>query len=105
MAGQLIVHFKNDDTREVDLAQIFGDDVPESDRILKERVESYYDDLGRGSLSGYVVTRANENILIRPEAVFGYATQWECVGFLALVAWMYLVVALFFFILSVYPGN
>src|SRR3972149_5849507 len=105
MAGQLIVHFKKDDTREVDLSQIFGDDVPESDRILKERVEDYYDDLGRGTLSGYVVTRANENILIRPEAVFGYSTQWECVGFLAFVAWVYLTLALFVFILSIYPGN
>ena len=82
MAGQLIVHFKKDDTREVDLAQIFGDDVPESDRILKERVESYYDDLGRGSLSGYVVTRANENILIRPEAVFGMKKDAASLWFL-----------------------
>ena len=71
MAGQLIVHFKKDDTREVDLAQIFGDDVPENNIVLVSRVEDYYDDLGRGSLSGYVVTRANGNILVRPEAVFG----------------------------------
>ena len=105
MAGQLIVHFKKDDTREVSLAQVFGEDIPDTDRALVERIELYYDDLGRGSLSSYVVTRSNGNILIRPEAVFGYSTQWECVGFLAFVAWMYLVTAGFIFILNIYPGN
>lgn len=95
MAGQLIVHYKKDDTKEVELAQIFGGDVPESDRVLKERVEDYYDDLGRGSLSSYVVTRANDNILIRPEAVFGKLKAvmfWLIVG---LVTIGFLAIALF----------
>ena len=82
MAGQPIVHFKKDDTKEVELSQIFGDNIPDTDHALIARIELYYDDLGRGSLSSYVVTRANGNILIRPEAVFGMKKDTASLWFL-----------------------
>lgn len=69
---RLMLNYKQDDTRDEILGNVFPNGVPANDRNLLTEVENHFD-FPSGSLSGYRVTREDHtgNILVRPQAVFG----------------------------------